>query len=163
MKVTESKRHRYPQMSIAVMFPYTVTAHVRDLSLTFRAAQQSEHVTDIFRGSFHKLNSHCSVTWKQKCTKSCNISSEDVLRNEWTLAPRSQGPSAIWPIAPCKARGRIVRSVSAMLKSEVKLFAEACKAQTSCLFCQHTANKMRFSWCHCSLTAQHFLLHAPAS
>lgn len=62
MKVAESKRHRYPQMSITATFPYAVIPPVIDLSLTFKTIQQTERVTDVFRGSFHESDLLCYVT-----------------------------------------------------------------------------------------------------
>lgn len=70
-----------------------------------------------------------------------------MLKYELSLAPRSKFRGVIYLISPSKARGRAVRTISVTVKLEVKLSAEALKAQTSCLFCQRlvTANKMYFS------------------
>jgi len=55
-------RDIYPQTSTAAMFPYAGILHVTDRALTSRTTQQTEHITDIFRGSFHKSDSLCYVT-----------------------------------------------------------------------------------------------------
>lgn len=122
------------------------------------------YVTDILRWSFHKSDSLCYVTWEQKGTKSCSISSDYVLKNKLILAPGSQGSGVIFvPIARCKARGRTVRSNSTTLKSEVKLSAEACKAQSLCLFWQYLVSaNIFFIANHCLLAVQRFLIRAPA-